>query len=132
MVNGTFFKKSFNTCEELGGFFYQFLNDDNRKFHQNFIDIHQEILLITCYRNDEFDLEVMVQININDYLKNILLNEFIFNKGDCFDWGYRFNFKEFIKYFIEYEARKRKEILDEVMEKYNICSDEDEDDLFKI
>ena len=131
-MSDTFFKKSFNTCEELGWFFYQFLNDDRRKFHQNFIDIYQEILLITCYKNDELDLEIMVQIKINEYLKNILISEFIYDKGECFDWGYRFNFKEFIKYFIEYEARKRKEMLDMIMDKYNICSTESEDDLFKI
>lgn len=131
MANGTFFNKKFDTCEELGWFFYQFLIDDSRKFHQNFIDIHKEILLITCY-NDECDLEVMAQIDINEYLKNILLNEFVFEKGDCCEWGYRFNFREFVEYFIEYEARKRKEILDKVMEKYNICSNESEDDLFKI
>lgn len=129
---GWFFYNRFDTCEELGWFFYQFLNDDNRKFHQNFIDIHREILLITCYKNDECDIEVMAQIDINEYLKNILLNEFVFEKGDCFDWGYRFNFREFVEYFIEYEARKRKEMLDNVMEKYNICSNENEDDLFKI
>lgn len=110
------------TCEDLSILIRKIRKKDKESFEFSYISITEKILLIVDFDGDLYNSKDdvynkrFVKITLSDYLHYIFLNEYCYQNGEQYDWGYRFNADDFIRFFSEYETKKVMRNLNEYME----------------